>query len=94
MALSMLCCQSCQHFDCAFVVAAAAAVVVCFLCFLLLLLLLMLFFVAFLQLLALSVHVSHTTHLIQRPCYQRRSPCQDPAGNRTTGRPPDYRGGF
>ena len=28
--------------------------------------------------------------LIQRPCYQRGSPCQDPAGNRTTGRPPDY----
>ena len=23
-----------------------------------------------------------TTHLIQRQCYQRRSPCQDPAGNR------------
>ena len=22
-----------------------------------------------------------TTHLIQRPCYQRGSPCQDPAGN-------------
>ena len=32
-----------------------------------------------------------TTHLIQRPCYQRRSPCQDPAGNRTTRRPPDRR---
>ena len=31
-----------------------------------------------------------TTHLIQRPCYQRGSPCQDPAGNRTTRRPPDY----
>ena len=30
-----------------------------------------------------------TTHFIQRPCYQRGSPCQDPAGNRTTGRPPD-----
>ena len=29
------------------------------------------------------------THLIQRPCYQRRSPCQDLAGNRTTRRPPD-----
>ena len=24
-----------------------------------------------------------TTHLIQRPCYQRGSPCQDPTGNRT-----------
>ena len=32
-----------------------------------------------------------TTHLIQRPCYQRGSPCQDPAGNRTTRRPPDRR---
>ena len=24
-------------------------------------------------------------------CYQRGSPCQDPAGNRTTRRPPDHR---
>ena len=32
----------------------------------------------------------HTLHLIQRPCYQRGSPCQDPAGNRTTRRPPDH----
>ena len=32
-----------------------------------------------------------TTHLIQRPCYQQGSPCQDPAGNRTTRRPPDHR---
>ena len=32
-----------------------------------------------------------TTHLIQRPCYQRGSPCQDPAGNRITRRPPDHR---
>ena len=31
------------------------------------------------------------THLIQRPCYQRGSPCQDPAGNWTTRRPPDHR---
>ena len=31
-----------------------------------------------------------TTHLIQRPCYQRGSPCQDPAGNRTTRGPPDH----
>ena len=30
-----------------------------------------------------------TTHLIQRPCYQRGSPCQQPAGSRTTRRPPD-----
>ena len=32
-----------------------------------------------------------TTHLIQRPCYQQGSPCQDPAGNWTTRRPPDHR---
>ena len=32
-----------------------------------------------------------TTHLIQRPCYQRGSPCQTPAGNWTTRRPPDDR---
>ena len=31
-----------------------------------------------------------TTHLIQRPCYQRGSPSQHPAGNRTTRRP-DHR---
>ena len=31
-----------------------------------------------------------TTHLMQRPCYQRRCPCQDPAGNWTTRRPPDH----
>ena len=30
-----------------------------------------------------------TTHLIQRPCYQRGSLCQDPAGNWTTWRSPD-----
>ena len=30
-----------------------------------------------------------TTHLIQRPCYQQGSPCQDPAGNRTPRRPDD-----
>ena len=30
-----------------------------------------------------------TTHLIQSPCYQRESPCQDPAGNRITRRPDD-----
>ena len=35
--------------------------------------------------------VEDTTHLIQRPYYQRGSPCQDPAGNRTTRRPPDHR---
>ena len=32
-----------------------------------------------------------TTHLIQRLCYQRGSPCQDPAGNWTTRRPPGDR---
>ena len=32
-----------------------------------------------------------TTHLIQRPCYQRASPCQEPAGNLTTRRSPDDR---
>ena len=31
-----------------------------------------------------------TMNLLQRPCYQRGSPCQDPAGNRTTQRPPDH----
>ena len=32
-----------------------------------------------------------TWPLIQRPCYQRGSPCQGPAGNWTTRRPPDHR---
>ena len=32
-----------------------------------------------------------TTHLLQRPCYQRGSPWQDPAGNWTTQRSPDHR---
>ena len=36
-----------------------------------------------------QVLLQDTTHLIQRPCYQRGSPCQYPAGNRTTRRPPD-----
>ena len=31
-----------------------------------------------------------TTHLIQRPCYQRGSLCQHPAGKQTTWRPPDH----
>ena len=31
-----------------------------------------------------------TTHLIEGQCYQRRGLCQDPAGNRTTQRPPDH----
>ena len=30
-----------------------------------------------------------TTHLIQRPCYHKGSPCQDPAGNWTTWRTDD-----
>ena len=30
-----------------------------------------------------------TTHLLQKPCYQGGSPCQDPAGSRTTRRPDD-----
>ena len=30
-----------------------------------------------------------TKHIMQRPCYQQGSPCQDPAGNWTTQRPPD-----
>ena len=32
-----------------------------------------------------------TTHLLERPCYQLGSLCQDPAGNWTTRRPPDHR---
>ena len=32
-----------------------------------------------------------TTHLTRRSCYQRGSPCQDPAGNWTTRRSPDDR---
>ena len=32
-----------------------------------------------------------TTHLIQRPCYHRGSPCQDPEGNWTTRRSSDDR---
>ena len=31
-----------------------------------------------------------TTHLIQRPCYQRGSLCQGSESNRTTWRPPDH----
>ena len=37
-----------------------------------------------------EVLAQDATHLIQRPCYQGASPCQDPAGNWTTRRP-DYR---
>ena len=37
------------------------------------------------RILAMEMRVlpQDTTHLIQRPCYQRGSPCRDPAGNRT-----------
>ena len=38
-----------------------------------------------------EVLLQDTTHLIQRPCYQRGSACRDPAGNWTTRRPPDDR---
>ena len=31
-----------------------------------------------------------TMHLIQRPCYKRGSPCQDPADNQSTRRPSDH----
>ena len=34
-----------------------------------------------------EVLLQDSTHLIQRPCYQRGSPCQDPAGKQTTRRP-------
>ena len=39
----------------------------------------------------LSYYIQDTTHLMQRPCYQQGSSCQDPAGNWTTRRPPDNR---
>ena len=32
-----------------------------------------------------------TMHLIQKPCYQQGSLCQDPAGDWMTRRPPDHR---
>ena len=37
-----------------------------------------------------KVLLQDTTHLIQRPCYQRGSLCKDKAGNQTTRRPPDH----
>ena len=37
-----------------------------------------------------EVLLQNTTHLIQRPCYQRGSPCQDPEGNWTARRLRDY----
>ena len=36
-----------------------------------------------------KVLTQDTMHLIKRPCYQRGSRCQDPAGNWATWRPPD-----
>ena len=42
------------------------------------------------QAMEMRCYTRDTTHLIQRPRYQRGSPCQDPAGNRTTPRPPDH----
>ena len=36
-----------------------------------------------------EVLLQDTTHLTQRPCYQRKSLCQHPAGSWTTWRPPD-----
>ena len=38
-----------------------------------------------------EVQPHDTSHLIQRPCYQRGSLCQDPAGDRTTRTPPGHR---
>ena len=38
-----------------------------------------------------EVLLQNTMHLLQTPCYQRGSLCQDPVGNRTTWRPPDHR---
>ena len=39
--------------------------------------------------LKLILKAERQKHLIRRPCYQRGSLCQDPAGSRTTRRPPD-----
>ena len=38
-----------------------------------------------------EVLLQDTMHLIQRSCYQQGSPCQDPAGNWTTWKPPACR---
>ena len=43
------------------------------------------------QAMEMRCYCKGTTHPIQKTCYQRGSPCQDPAGNRTTRRPPDHR---
>ena len=37
-----------------------------------------------------EVLLQNTMHLIQKPCYQWGSSCQDQAGNRTTWRSPDH----
>ena len=42
------------------------------------------------KILRIEVLLQDTTHLIQRPSYQRGSPCQDPASNWTTQRPPEH----
>ena len=36
-------------------------------------------------------NTSHENKVLQRPCYQQGSPCQDPAGNWTTRKPADDR---
>ena len=41
-------------------------------------------------LLQVTTLLQDTTHLIERPCYQQGSLCQDPAGNWTARRPPDH----
>ena len=43
------------------------------------------------QAMEMRCYSKNTTHLIRRPCYQPGSPCQDPADNWTTRRPPDDR---
>ena len=41
----------------------------------------------FISLFTCCIQPQDTTHLIQRPCYQRGSLCQHPTGNWTTRRP-------
>ena len=43
------------------------------------------------QAMEMRCYCKDTTHPIQKTCYQRGSPCKDPAGNRTTRRLPDNR---
>ena len=42
------------------------------------------------QAMEMRCYCKDTTHPIQKTCYQRGSPCKDPAGNRTTRRSPDH----